>query len=100
MQTPTFDRFLAQLRTTGRQKLDGFDRGHFDGLSAPERDEARRLLVAALHARDTTAATGLVLLDGAGAEPALLAALAQYDAPSAEHRRHSARCRGPAPVVA
>jgi hypothetical protein len=78
MPSTTFDRFLKQLHAEGREKADGFDPSHFDGLSQDERLEAARLLREALLAGDDTAAGGLVLLDPQIARPALEAALPKY----------------------
>lgn len=65
--SPTFDHFLAQLHATGREKGDGFDHTHFDGLRPDERPEVERLLHEALAAGDSTAVNGLLLFDGAAA---------------------------------
>src|SRR5262245_47357064 len=78
MPSPTFDRFLKQLRAQGMEKADGFDPSHFDGLSQDERLEAFRLLQDALLKGDDTAAHDLVLLDPQGARPALEAAWPKY----------------------
>ncbi|MBO0721724.1 MAG: hypothetical protein J2P41_12925 [Blastocatellia bacterium] len=71
MSYETFNRFLQQLHAHGREKGDGFDHSHFQGLSADERVEAARLLREALLSGDDTAAEGLVLLDSAAAREPL-----------------------------
>jgi hypothetical protein len=71
MSSATFDRFLKQFHAWGREKVNGFDRSHFDGLSPDERLEAARLLLEALLSGDNTAVEGLVLLDAQAARATL-----------------------------
>jgi hypothetical protein len=78
LSSKTFERFLKQLYAWGREKGDGFDGSHFDGLSPDERLEADRLLREALLEGDNTAAHGLVLLDPQAARPILDEALQKY----------------------
>ena len=78
----TFDKFLNQLHAQGREKGDGFDASHFDGMTEDERQEARQLLENALIDGDNTAAFGLVLLDGKAAEEPLRRVLEQLDYPN------------------
>jgi HEAT repeat protein len=75
LSSKTFERFLKQLYAWGREKGDGFDRSHFDGLSPDERLEAARLLREALLRGDNTSAEGLVLLDPRAAKATLEEAL-------------------------
>jgi hypothetical protein len=75
MSSQTFNRFLKQLSAQGREKADGFDSSHFDGMTSDERLEAARLLRDALLAGDSTAIRGLVLLDEQSARPTLEDAL-------------------------
>ncbi|HEY0778274.1 MAG TPA: hypothetical protein VGD56_09935 [Gemmatirosa sp.] len=77
MPSATFTRFLAQLRAQGREKADGFDRSHFDGLAPDERPEVARLLEDALARGDNTAVGGLLLLDPSDAPTVLRDALAR-----------------------
>jgi hypothetical protein len=78
LSSKTFECFLKQLYAWGREKGDGFDRSHFDGLSPDERLEAARLLREALLEGDNTVAHGLVLLDPQVARPILDEALQKY----------------------
>jgi hypothetical protein len=81
--TSAYDRFLAQLRATGREKLDGIDGALFGAMTPPERADARRLLEIAARRGDAIAALGLIDLDGAGAVPILREALpAAYTVPA------------------
>lgn len=79
--SPTFTRFLAQLRAEGREKADGFDPSHFDGLAPEERPRVFALLVGALDTGDTTAARGLLLLDASAGARALQDALPRHPFP-------------------
>jgi hypothetical protein len=78
MSSDRFDGFLKQLNAQGREKGEGFDPSHFEGLSPDERLEAARLLREALLEGDNTAAHGLVLLDPQVARPILDEALQKY----------------------
>lgn len=42
--TVMFERFKRQYYSTGREKADGYDREHFDGLSADEKKKAFDML--------------------------------------------------------
>lgn len=82
MTSSAFDKFTKQLDAQGREKGDGFDASHFDGMNENERTEARRRLENALAKGDSTAAFGLVLLDGAAAEESLHRTLTRLEYPN------------------
>lgn len=42
--TTTYDKFLEQFHAQGRQKADGYDKSHFDGLTTDEMEKAFELL--------------------------------------------------------
>lgn len=75
--SPTFEHFFAQLNARGREKADGFDPSHFEGLRPDEKPRVGELLVGALRAGDGTAANGLLLLDPVGGRRLLDDALAE-----------------------
>lgn len=81
----TFDRFLAQYRSSGREKLDGYDRGHFDGMTHDESVTAERMLVRDSLDQDVAAIRGLGVLGSLNAMITLQQLLSTTQQPSWLH---------------
>ncbi|NMC75533.1 MAG: hypothetical protein GYA56_14415 [Geobacteraceae bacterium] len=81
----TFDRFLKQYNSTGREKGDGYDASHFKGLTSEELDKAEEMLINDAMLLDTTAIQGLGELKTANSEIALRLLLSKVKAPSKIH---------------
>jgi hypothetical protein len=72
----TFDEFLKQYHAQGREKADGYDRSHFDGLTDDEKVRAFELLAAEAEKVPETATHWLFYLDPSRAEQVTLAQVA------------------------
>lgn len=70
---------MRQYRAQGRDKAEGYEAGHFAGMSFVERARAAELLRRELPGAPGSAADGLVLLGGEVAVQALLRFVREYD---------------------
>lgn len=84
-----FDSFMQQYRSSGREKLDGYNRMQFDGMNPEERTQAERMLIDDAERRDLTAFQELALLGTANARETLEGIIAETPAPSIVHLRAS-----------
>lgn len=73
----TFDRFLKQYHAQGREKADGYDRSHFDGLTDDEKIRAFELLAREAEGAPETATPWLFHLDPPRAEAVTLDQIAK-----------------------
>lgn len=85
--TKTLERFLRQYNATGREKGDGYDASHFEGLAAEELHTVEDMLIKDALKLDTTAIQGLGVINTANAETALRQLLTIVLPPNYAHLR-------------
>lgn len=85
--TKTYDRFLKQYNSTGKEKGDGYDASHFEGLSPTELAIVEEMLINNAMQLDTTAIQGLGVINTANAETALRKLLTIVLPPNYAHLR-------------
>jgi hypothetical protein len=85
--TKSFEKFLKQYHAVGREKGEGYDSSHFEGMTDNELVTAEEMLIKDAAQLDTTAIRGLGVLKSANSEITLRSLLAKVSAPSYAHLR-------------
>lgn len=81
----TFESFMKQYHATGREKLDGYDPSHFEGLTAQEISTVEEMLINDAMKLDTAAIQGLGYLGTENSKIALRNLLSKTSAPCDAH---------------
>jgi hypothetical protein len=80
-----FDSFLKQYHALGREKLDGYDSSHFEGLTPQEFATAEQMLIEDAMKLDTSAIQGLGYVRSEKTEKTLRSLLTKVKAPCDLH---------------
>jgi hypothetical protein len=83
--TKSFEKFLKQYYAVGREKGEGYDSSHFEGMTHNELETAEKMLIKDATQLDTTAIRGLGVLKSKNAEITLRSLLEKVSAPSYAH---------------
>jgi hypothetical protein len=81
--TITFDKFLSQFNSSGRQRLEGFDKSHFEGMTPSEMAQAESMLEQEAKGKSLVAIDALGTLASERAVAILVDILNQIPATSA-----------------